>query len=82
MDMRLVLILKVPLCGTQGVPGTCHDYFDKYEIALLYNPSTRTFYFLNGEGIVSQSELTFRKNFFHINDCWHGEPNDSLPRTL
>jgi hypothetical protein len=28
----------LPLCGTEGIYGTCHDEFDKFRITLLYNP--------------------------------------------
>jgi hypothetical protein len=28
----------LPLCGTEGNSGTCHDEFDKFRITLLYNP--------------------------------------------
>lgn len=28
----------LPLCGTEGSYGTCHDEFDKFRITLLYNP--------------------------------------------
>jgi hypothetical protein len=28
----------LPLCGTLGLQGTCHDEFDRYRITLLYNP--------------------------------------------
>jgi hypothetical protein len=28
----------IPLCGTLGATGTCHDYFDKYLMTLIYNP--------------------------------------------
>lgn len=31
----------VPLCGTEGTRGTCHDAFDTYKLALVYNPLTR-----------------------------------------
>jgi hypothetical protein len=28
----------IPLCGSKGVRGTCHDEFDNYNIALFFNP--------------------------------------------
>lgn len=28
----------IPLCGTHGEAGTCHNEFDNYQITLLYNP--------------------------------------------
>lgn len=28
----------LPLCGTLGAYGTCHDEFDKFRITLLYSP--------------------------------------------
>jgi hypothetical protein len=28
----------LPLCGYEGMKGTCHDEFDKFRITLLYNP--------------------------------------------
>jgi hypothetical protein len=28
----------LPLCGTEGKHGTCHDEFDKFRLTLLYNP--------------------------------------------
>ena len=30
----------IPLCGTKGQAGTCHNEFDNYGITLLYNPLT------------------------------------------
>ena len=35
----------LPLCGIKGVKGTCHNEFDKYSIALLYN-TLKSRYFL------------------------------------
>jgi hypothetical protein len=32
------------LCGTKGRHGTCHDAFDTYSIALLYNPLTSSYF--------------------------------------
>ena len=28
----------IPLCGTLGMEGTCHDNFDRYLMTLIYNP--------------------------------------------
>ena len=28
----------IPLCGTLGIPGSCHHEFDTYRITLIYNP--------------------------------------------
>ena len=28
----------IPLCGSLGVNGSCHDAYDKHQIALMYNP--------------------------------------------
>jgi hypothetical protein len=33
----------VPLCGTLGALGTCHDAFDKDEMTLVYDPFTREY---------------------------------------
>jgi hypothetical protein len=33
----------IPLCGTDGKEGTCHNEFDKYLMTLLYNPLQGTF---------------------------------------
>jgi hypothetical protein len=33
----------IPLCGTDGKAGTCHNEFDKYLMTLLYNPLLGTF---------------------------------------
>lgn len=33
----------LPLCGTLGSYGTCHDEFDKYRITLLYRPLTQVY---------------------------------------
>lgn len=33
----------LPLCGTEGSYGTCHDEFDKFRITLLYNPFTLSY---------------------------------------
>ena len=35
----------VPLCGREGMRGTCHDAFDKHLVAIMYNP-LQTKYFL------------------------------------
>ena len=35
----------VPLCGREGMRDTCHDAFDKYLVAIMYNP-LQTKYFL------------------------------------
>eukprot|EP01032_Pedospumella_encystans_P025990 gene25990-29357_t len=35
----------IPLCGTEGQAGSCHDLFDTFKIALLYNP-LKSVYFL------------------------------------
>lgn len=39
----------IPLCGTLGSYGTCHDEFDKFRLTLLYRPfaSTYTIYCLD-----------------------------------
>jgi hypothetical protein len=34
----------LPLCGTLGAFGTCHDRFDKYLVTLLYNAINNTYY--------------------------------------
>ena len=28
----------IPLCGTKGVQGTCHNEFDNYHVTLFYDP--------------------------------------------
>jgi hypothetical protein len=33
----------IPLCGTLGVPGSCHDAFDKFLITILYQELTRKY---------------------------------------
>jgi hypothetical protein len=33
----------IPLCGTLGVEGTCHNDFDKYLMTLIYNPLDRAY---------------------------------------
>jgi hypothetical protein len=33
----------IPLCGSKGDRGTCHDEFDSYRIALFYNPFGRNY---------------------------------------
>jgi hypothetical protein len=33
----------LPLCGTEGRSGTCHDEFDKFRITLLYNPFDQSY---------------------------------------
>lgn len=33
----------LPLCGTEGRYGTCHDEFDKFRITLLYNPFDQSY---------------------------------------
>ena len=33
----------LPLCGTKGQAGSCHDEFYNYRIALLYNPIERKY---------------------------------------
>ena len=33
----------IPLCGTDGMDGTCHNEFDKYLMTLLYNPFEKVF---------------------------------------
>ena len=35
----------VPLCGSYGQRGTCHDAFDRYLVNIMYNPLEK-FYFL------------------------------------
>jgi hypothetical protein len=34
----------LPLCGTLGCSGTCHDAFDKFYVSLLANPLTRKYH--------------------------------------
>lgn len=34
----------LPLCGTKGDIGTCHNYFDSFSFALLYNPFERVLF--------------------------------------
>jgi hypothetical protein len=33
----------IPLCGTLGDTGTCHDSFDSAQMSLIYNPFSRQF---------------------------------------
>ena len=33
----------LPLCGMEGVEGSCHNEFDKYLMTLIYNPIERIF---------------------------------------
>lgn len=33
----------IPLCGTLGVPGSCHNSFDSGEMTLIYDPFTKQF---------------------------------------
>ena len=33
----------IPLCGTKGQAGTCHNEFDNFGITLLYNPLTKKY---------------------------------------
>jgi hypothetical protein len=36
---------RIPLCGTLGTNGTCHDYFDRHKLTLIYNPLSRKYIF-------------------------------------
>ena len=38
-----MVILVIPLCGTKGEAGTCHNEFDNFGITLLYNPLTKKY---------------------------------------
>jgi hypothetical protein len=33
----------IPLCGTLGEKGTCHDAFDTFKMTLVYDPFTKEF---------------------------------------
>jgi len=34
----------IPLCGVLGKENSCHDQFDKYKIAMMYNPLESSYY--------------------------------------
>jgi hypothetical protein len=36
---------QVPLCGTEGDVGSCHDLVDSFQLVLLYDPLQRIYYF-------------------------------------
>ena len=54
----------IPLCGTKGEAGTCHNEFDNFGITLLYNPLTKKYvkYCLNPD--------------FKPNENLHGEETE------
>ena len=54
----------IPLCGTKGQAGTCHNEFDNFGITLLYNPLTKKYvkYCLNPD--------------FKPNENLHGEETE------
>ncbi len=52
----------LPLCGTKGMTGTCHDFFDKYVLALLYHPFDKYFFLYSLDPTLKDSY----GNFFHM----------------
>mmetsp|Transcript_1923 Transcript_1923/g.3055 ORF Transcript_1923/g.3055 Transcript_1923/m.3055 type:complete len:252 (-) Transcript_1923:5-760(-) len=47
----------IPLCGSLGDKGTCHDSFDRHKIAMLYNPFLRKFYLYSQENSVLHAKV-------------------------
>jgi len=48
----------LPLCGNDGMDGTCHNEFDKFLMTLLYNPFEKVF-----------KVYCLRKSFHKYNQC-------------
>ena len=40
----------VPLCGREGMRGTCHDAFDRYLVAIMYDPFQTKYFLLCADG--------------------------------
>ncbi len=58
----------IPLCGTKGQVGTCHNEFDNYAITLIYNPLSKKYvvYCLNRnfkEGVLHNKEIEISGEF-------------------